>query len=225
ANILLSRGHALVTDFGVAKLLDARAEPGQDSLTGTGFAPGTAEYMSPEQAAGERRLDARSDVYALAAVLYEMLAGAPPFTAPTAQAVVARILVEPPPRLRGARRPAAGASGAVAAPSGAAHGRGGARGTRGARRARRAARTEALAPGPAAARAPRRDGARPRRRLRRGRRPLARARHRAARRVLPRLDRGDGRRLRPLSRGDRRRAAVGRAAARPVARDRRALGR
>ncbi len=103
ANILLSRGHALVTDFGVAKLLDARAEPGQDSLTGTGFAPGTAEYMSPEQAAGERRLDARSDVYALAAVLYEMLAGAPPFTAPTAQAVVARILVEPPPRLRAAR--------------------------------------------------------------------------------------------------------------------------
>jgi formylglycine-generating enzyme required for sulfatase activity len=103
ANILLSRGHALVTDFGVAKLLGARTEPGQDSLTGTGFAPGTAEYMSPEQAAGERRIDARSDVYALAAVLYEMLAGAPPFTAPTAQAVVARILVEPPPRLRAAR--------------------------------------------------------------------------------------------------------------------------
>ena len=94
ANILLSGGHALVTDFGIAKSI-AESEQGK-TLTGTGITVGTAAYMSPEQASGERRIDARSDVYALAAVLYEMLAGEPPFTGPNAQAVVARILVDAP---------------------------------------------------------------------------------------------------------------------------------
>src|ERR1700674_184257 len=73
ANILLSHGHALVADFGVAKLF-AESHSGESS-TGSGVTLGTAEYMSPEQASGARRIDARSDVYALAVVLYEMLAG------------------------------------------------------------------------------------------------------------------------------------------------------
>jgi serine/threonine protein kinase len=98
ANILLSGGHALVTDFGIAKNI-AEAEEGK-TLTGTGITVGTAAYMSPEQAIGERRIDARSDVYALAAVLYEMLAGEPPFTGPNAQSIVARILVDLPRPLR-----------------------------------------------------------------------------------------------------------------------------
>ena len=98
ANILLSGGHARVTDFGIAKSV-AESEEGQ-TLTGTGVTVGTAAYMSPEQASGERRIDARSDVYALAAVLYEMLAGEPPFTGPNAQAIVARILVDAPRAVR-----------------------------------------------------------------------------------------------------------------------------
>ena len=76
-NILLHEGEAMVTDFGIA--LAAEAAPG-DRLTGTGLMVGTPEYMSPEQAAGERTLDARSDVYSLGCVLYEMLAGEPPYT-------------------------------------------------------------------------------------------------------------------------------------------------
>ena len=98
ANILLSGGHARVTDFGIAKSV-AESEEGK-TLTGTGVTVGTAAYMSPEQASGERRIDARSDVYALAAVLYEMLAGEPPFTGPNAQAIVARILVDAPRAVR-----------------------------------------------------------------------------------------------------------------------------
>ncbi|HET9709130.1 MAG TPA: bifunctional serine/threonine-protein kinase/formylglycine-generating enzyme family protein [Gemmatimonadales bacterium] len=98
ANILLSGGHARVTDFGIAKRV-AESEDGM-ALTGTGVTVGTAAYMSPEQASGERRIDARSDVYALAAVLYEMLAGEPPFTGPNAQAIVARILVDAPRAVR-----------------------------------------------------------------------------------------------------------------------------
>jgi formylglycine-generating enzyme required for sulfatase activity len=98
ANILLSGGHARVTDFGIAKSL-AESEEGK-TLTGTGVTVGTAAYMSPEQASGERRIDARSDVYALAAVLYESLAGEPPFTGPNAQAIVARILVDAPRAVR-----------------------------------------------------------------------------------------------------------------------------
>ena len=101
ANILLSGGHALVTDFGIAKSLD-EADHGV-TLTGTGVSVGTAAYMSPEQASGEKRIDARSDVYALAAVLYEMLAGEPPFTGPSAQAIVARIIVDAPRPIRTVR--------------------------------------------------------------------------------------------------------------------------
>jgi serine/threonine-protein kinase len=96
-NILLSGGHALVADFGIARALD---ESEGDRITSSGMAVGTAAYMSPEQAAAERRLDARSDLYALGCVTYEMLAGEPPFTGPTAQSVMARRLSQPVPPLR-----------------------------------------------------------------------------------------------------------------------------
>src|SRR2546425_8268070 len=96
-NILLSRGHAVVSDFGIAKVVaESGATTDRSSITGTGITVGTAEYMSPEQASGEKRIDARSDVYGLAAVLYEMLAGEPPFTGPSVQAVVARVLTDSP---------------------------------------------------------------------------------------------------------------------------------
>jgi serine/threonine protein kinase/Tfp pilus assembly protein PilF len=96
-NILLHEGVAMVTDFGIA--LAAEGAPG-DRLTGTGLMVGTPEYMSPEQAAGERTLDPRSDVYGLGCVLYEMLAGEPPYTGPTAQAVIAKRFTDPVPRVR-----------------------------------------------------------------------------------------------------------------------------
>jgi rhodanese-related sulfurtransferase/tRNA A-37 threonylcarbamoyl transferase component Bud32 len=99
-NILLQDGHALVADFGIA-LAVSRA--GGDRLTGTGLSLGTPFYMSPEQAVGDRAIDARSDVYSLGCVLYETLAGEPPFTGPTPQAVVARILTEQPRELRAVR--------------------------------------------------------------------------------------------------------------------------
>src|SRR5216117_2973451 len=100
-NILLSRGHAMVSDFGIAKVVaESGAAADRASITGTGVTVGTAEYMSPEQASGEKRIDARSDVYALAAVLYEMLAGEPPFTGPSAQAIVARVLSDNPRPIR-----------------------------------------------------------------------------------------------------------------------------
>ena len=93
-NILLEQGHAVLTDFGVARALaEAR---GEERLTETGLAVGTPGYMAPEQVAGERHVDARADVYALAVVGYEMLAGTPPFTGPTAQAVLAAHLTETP---------------------------------------------------------------------------------------------------------------------------------
>ena len=91
ANILLHRGEPLVADFGIAL---AVAEAGGGRITETGLSVGTPHYMSPEQAAGERSLDPRSDVYALGCVLYEMLAGQPPHAGPTAQAVLARILTD-----------------------------------------------------------------------------------------------------------------------------------
>ncbi len=91
ANVLLGGGHALVADFGIARAVGAG-----EALTATGIAVGTPHYMSPEQASGERDIDARADVYALGAVTYEMLAGEPPFTGPTAQAVLARSLTEAP---------------------------------------------------------------------------------------------------------------------------------
>jgi eukaryotic-like serine/threonine-protein kinase len=96
-NILLSGDHAAVADFGVARALDAA---GGEKLTQTGLALGTPAYMSPEQAAGEGHLNGRSDIYSLGTVLYEMLAGEPPFTGRTAQAIIARRFSEPVPRLR-----------------------------------------------------------------------------------------------------------------------------
>ena len=96
-NILLHEGHALVADFGIA--LAVRAAAGE-RLTETGLSLGTPYYMSPEQATGDRQIDARSDIYSLGCILYEMLAGEPPFSGPTAQAVVARILTEQPRDLR-----------------------------------------------------------------------------------------------------------------------------
>jgi serine/threonine protein kinase/tetratricopeptide (TPR) repeat protein len=89
ANILLESGHAVVADFGIARALDAA---GGDRLTETGLAVGTPAYMSPEQAAGAD-VDARSDLYSLGCVLYEMLAGQPPFIGPTAESVVRQHLV------------------------------------------------------------------------------------------------------------------------------------
>jgi tetratricopeptide (TPR) repeat protein len=96
ANILLSGEHALVADFGIAKAISAADE---EALTGTGIAVGTPEYMSPEQGSGDHGVDRRSDVYALGCVLYEMLAGQPPFTGRTAQSVLARHRHESPPSL------------------------------------------------------------------------------------------------------------------------------
>jgi TolB-like protein/Tfp pilus assembly protein PilF/tRNA A-37 threonylcarbamoyl transferase component Bud32 len=84
-NILLEEQHALVADFGVARAI---ATAGGETLTATGIAVGTPAYMSPEQAAGEKELDGRSDLYSLGCVLYEMLAGQPPFTGPTVESLV-----------------------------------------------------------------------------------------------------------------------------------------
>ncbi|MEZ4584806.1 MAG: protein kinase [Gemmatimonadales bacterium] len=93
-NILLHDGRALVADFGIA--LAASRTEGGSRMTETGMSLGTPHYMSPEQALGERDLDARTDVYALGCVLHEMLAGEPPFTGPTAQAIVARVMNSEP---------------------------------------------------------------------------------------------------------------------------------
>jgi Tol biopolymer transport system component len=100
-NILLHDGSALVADFGIALAL-SRTDGGT-RLTETGLSLGTPFYMSPEQAMGERTVDARTDVYALACVLYEMLTGDPPFSASSAQAVVAKVLTERPAPVRAAR--------------------------------------------------------------------------------------------------------------------------
>jgi TolB-like protein/tetratricopeptide (TPR) repeat protein len=98
-NILLTEEHALVADFGIARALEPgrRGSGEEERLTGTGMSMGTPAYMSPEQAAGERSLNARTDIYSLAVVLYEMLAGEPPYTGPTAQAIMARRVSEPAP--------------------------------------------------------------------------------------------------------------------------------
>src|SRR5215212_918653 len=95
-NVLLQDGHAVVADFGIALALE---QAGGERITHTGLALGTPQYMAPEQAAGERALDERVDVYALGAVLHEMLAGEPPFAAETRQAVVRRMMLEQPPSL------------------------------------------------------------------------------------------------------------------------------
>ena len=96
-NILLHDGSALVADFGIALAVQSA---GRQRMTQTGLSLGTPSYMSPEQAMGERTIDARSDVYALGAMTYEMLAGEPPFTGPTVQAIVAKVMSERPTALR-----------------------------------------------------------------------------------------------------------------------------
>ena len=107
-NILLSGNHALVADFGIARALagGAAEEDGgavDERLTETGMSLGTPQYMSPEQSVGERELDARTDVYSLGCVLYEMLSGEPPFTGPNPQSVLAKRLSEPVPHIRSTR--------------------------------------------------------------------------------------------------------------------------
>ena len=97
-NILLSGGHARVADFGIARAV--KAAGGDSSLTETGLAIGTPVYMSPEQASGEREVDARTDVYSLGCVLYEMLSGQPPYTGVNAEAIMARKILGPLPSLR-----------------------------------------------------------------------------------------------------------------------------
>ena len=100
-NILLQRGHAVVADFGIAL---AASKTGGARMTETGMSLGTPTYMSPEQAMGAREVDARTDVYSLGCVLYEMLAGEPPFVGPTAQSIVAKVITESPKSLTGQRR-------------------------------------------------------------------------------------------------------------------------
>jgi serine/threonine-protein kinase len=100
-NILLSRGHALVADFGIARALQVADT---EQLTATGMAVGTPAYMSPEQAGGASSVDGRSDLYSLGCVLYEMLTGEVPYTARTPQAVIAKRVIEPLPRVRTLRQ-------------------------------------------------------------------------------------------------------------------------
>jgi serine/threonine-protein kinase len=97
-NILLHDGRALVADFGIA--LAVSRSDGGTRMTETGMSLGTPFYMSPEQAMGEREITAKSDVYALGCVTYEMLVGEPPFMGPTAQAIIARVMTETPRSLQ-----------------------------------------------------------------------------------------------------------------------------
>lgn len=106
-NILFADGLALLADFGIARAVctpddcaPAVDDGARGTMTGRGFAVGTPEYMSPEQASGESHVDGRSDVYSLACVVYEMLAGEPPFGGASARATMARHVAEPPRRLR-----------------------------------------------------------------------------------------------------------------------------
>ena len=96
-NILLMGGHALVADFGIAR---AVSQASDDKLTQTGMAIGTPHYMSPEQSLGSEHVDARSDVYSLGCVLYELLIGQPPFTGPNSMAIMARHSMEVVPSLQ-----------------------------------------------------------------------------------------------------------------------------
>ena len=96
-NVMLSEGEPMVTDFGIAKAVSAAVA---GSLTQTGTAIGTPSYMSPEQASGEPELDARSDIYSLGAMLYEMIGGTAPFVGPTIQSIIAKLFTEPAQPLR-----------------------------------------------------------------------------------------------------------------------------
>jgi serine/threonine protein kinase len=97
-NILLHQQHAVVADFGICRAITQSSD--LDPITLAGMAVGTPQYMSPEQAAGEREIDGRSDLYSLACVLYEMLVGDPPFTGRTAQAVIAKRFAGTIPSIR-----------------------------------------------------------------------------------------------------------------------------
>ena len=99
-NILLPGGHAMLADFGIAKVVD---KVGRGRATEAGVSFGTAEYMSPEQASGDEPVDLRTDIYSLGAVLYEMLVGQPPHTGTTAQVVLGKILTVRPARPRDVR--------------------------------------------------------------------------------------------------------------------------
>lgn len=99
-NLFLQEGRVVVADFGIAKALE---DAGTEKLTKTGVVLGTPGYMSPEQATGEASIDARSDVYSVGCVLFELLAGEPPFTGRSSQAIVARQLSQPVPDLRALR--------------------------------------------------------------------------------------------------------------------------
>jgi serine/threonine-protein kinase len=99
--VLLQNGHALVADFGIALAVE---QAGGERMTQTGLSLGTPQYMAPEQAMGERPVDARADIYSLGAVTYEMLAGEPPFTGPNAQAIVAQVLTADAPLASAHRR-------------------------------------------------------------------------------------------------------------------------
>jgi eukaryotic-like serine/threonine-protein kinase len=100
-NILVQSGSALVADFGIALAVQ---QAGASRMTQTGMSLGTPQYMSPEQAMGEKQIDARSDIYALGAITYEMLIGEPPFTGPSAQAIVAKVMTETPKELTAQRK-------------------------------------------------------------------------------------------------------------------------
>jgi len=99
-NILLQAGQPVVADFGIAL---AVSKAGGNRITQTGLSLGTPQYMSPEQATGDRVIDGRSDIYSLAAVTYEMLTGEPPHTGSTAQAIIARVLTDKPRGIRSSR--------------------------------------------------------------------------------------------------------------------------
>src|SRR5688500_3565325 len=99
-NILLHEGQPQVADFGIAL---AVSNAGGNRITQTGLSLGTPQYMSPEQATGDRIIDARSDIYSLGALTYEMLTGEPPHTGTTSQAVIARVLTEKPRSIRSSR--------------------------------------------------------------------------------------------------------------------------
>ncbi len=99
-NILLHRGDVMVADFGIALAVN---EAGGSRLTETGLSIGTPQYMSPEQASGDQHIDARTDIYSLGCVFYEMLVGEAPYTGPTSQAIIAKVLTEPPPSIRDKR--------------------------------------------------------------------------------------------------------------------------
>ncbi len=101
-NILLHEGEAMVADFGVGRALSA-AFAGRDGISEPGMAIGTPSYMSPEQASADEEIDGRSDIYSLGCVVYEMLAGRPPFAGTSPRQTMARHVVEPPPAVRALR--------------------------------------------------------------------------------------------------------------------------